>query len=111
MSEAVLEQVIAAQAALIAALDGGRVESIEAATHALSSALASVRGEGAWRGSTGAHARVDHALRQTQAASVRVNYLADRTRQRLDSLAKLRGNSPTQTYDSRGKTGFLNTLR
>jgi hypothetical protein len=103
MSTAAIDQVIAAQSALIDALDGGRVEAVEAATQALVVALAALRGEGAARASSGTAARVDHALRQTGAASVRVNYLTDRTRQRLDRIALAQGRPGAQTYDSSGK--------
>jgi hypothetical protein len=96
-----IEHVIEAQTALIAALDDGTAETIERATRRLSDALAHVRAAGAWRADDGA--RVAHALRQTDAAATRVNYLADRTRQRLGRIAQARGTGGGQTYDARGK--------
>jgi len=47
--------------------------------------------------------RVDHAVRQTDAARTRVNFLADRTRQRLDRLAERRGQRRPATYNAAGK--------
>jgi predicted short-subunit dehydrogenase-like oxidoreductase (DUF2520 family) len=96
-----LEAVIGAQAALIAALDAGEVATIEAATTTLAQALQSLRAHGA----VGAIARdrVEHALKQSDAARTRVNYLADRTRQRLDRLASRRGAPPSPTYTNAGR--------
>jgi predicted translin family RNA/ssDNA-binding protein len=103
MSAGRIELVIDAQTALIEALDNGRVEAIEAATRQLSQALARVREAGAWHADDKTAARVDHALRQTAAAATRVNYLADRTRQRLGRVAMARGSGEAPTYDARGK--------
>ena len=101
MTETDIEGVIAGQAALIAALDAGDVAAIEAATASLSRLLSVVRASGAVIGVR--HDRVDHALRQTEAARTRVNYLADRNRQRLDRLAERRGVRRPTTYNSAGR--------
>jgi hypothetical protein len=96
-----IEGVITAQATLIAAIDAGDVAAIEAATAALSRMLSAVRASGAVADVS--RDRVDHALKQTEAARTRVNYLADRTRQRLDRLAEIRGNRRPATYNSAGR--------
>lgn len=101
MTETDIEGVIAAQAALIAALDAGDVAVIEATTATLSRLLSGVRSSGAVTGVR--RDRVDHALRQTEAARTRVNYLADRTRQRLDRLAERQGARRPSTYNSAGR--------
>ncbi len=100
MGSSDVEAVIAAQAALIAALDGGDVAMIERATAALSETLDAVRGKGGVH-DVGRH-RVDHALAQSEAARMRVNFMADRTRQRLDRLAARRGVRTRDTYTKRG---------
>jgi hypothetical protein len=101
MTETDIEGVIAAQAALIAALDAGDVAAIEGTTTTLSRLLLAIRSSGAPAGVR--HDRVDHALRQTDAARARVNYLADRNRQRLDRLAERRGARRPSTYNSTGR--------
>jgi hypothetical protein len=101
MTETDIEGVIAAQAALIAALDAGDVAAIEGTTTTLSRLLSAIRSSGAPTGVR--HDRVDHALRQTDAARARVNYLADRNRQRLDRLAERRGARRPSTYNSAGR--------
>lgn len=101
MTDADIESVIVAQAALIAALDAGDVIGIERATAALSRVLVAAKAGGAVAGVT--RPRVDHALKQSDAARTRVNYLADRTRQRIDRLAERRGVKRPATYTSSGR--------
>jgi hypothetical protein len=98
MTAALVEQLITAQAALIAALDSRDASAIEAATRALADAVAAVRAQDTWRESGGVRDRLSHALKQTDAARIRINYLADWTRQRIDSIAELRGGASVQTY-------------
>ena len=100
MTGADIEGVIVAQSALIAALDAGDVGTIETATAALSQLLTAVRKNGAMVEVS--RDRVEHAVRQTEAARTRVNYLADRTRQRLDRLAERRGLRRSATYNATG---------
>jgi ethanolamine utilization protein EutA (predicted chaperonin) len=96
-----VEMVIAGQAALIAALDAGDVAAIEAATATLGTVLAALRARGVVGDEAGD--RIDYALRQSDAARTRVNYLADRTRQRLDRLAARRGVTQSPVYTTRGR--------
>jgi hypothetical protein len=100
MTNARVESLITAQATLIAALDTRDASAIEAATRALADAVAAVRAQDTWRESGGARDRLSHALKQTDAARIRINYLADWTRQRIDSIAELRGGASAQTYAS-----------
>lgn len=103
MNDDQIEAVITAQGALIAALDAADVAAIEAATRDLAALIESVRRSGSIRASNGTKSRVDHALKQGDAARMRVNYLADRTRQRADRLTAHRGGARAATYTAAGK--------
>jgi hypothetical protein len=98
-----IEAVISAQAALIAALDAGQVSEIEAATDAMGHALVMLRSNTV---KPGGRARLDHALRQVEAARIRVNYLADRNRQKLARCAERRGLRAVTTYTATGGLGL-----
>ena len=93
-----LDQVIARQEELIKALDGRDASAIEAATVELADALRALGAEGAVYGV--APKRLDHALRQTQAARIRVNVMSDWTRQRIDRLSEIRSGSAL-TYSNK----------
>ena len=96
-----LEHVIACQGQLIEALDARDAGAIEVATVELADALGALGGEGAFYGVEAG--RVDHAMRQAQAARIRLNVLSDWTRQRIDRLAEIRCGS-TPTYSNKGIT-------
>ena len=83
-----LEHVIECQQRLIEALDARDAERLETATEELFGAVASLNAAGAVYDIDAP--RLDHAIRQAQAARVRVNVLSDWTRQRIDRLAELR---------------------
>lgn len=84
-----LEHIVACQERLIAALDGRNASEVEAATADLSDALSMLSEAGAvYQADAGL---LDHAIRQSEAARIRVNVLADWTRQRIDRLAEIRG--------------------
>jgi hypothetical protein len=100
-----IDGLIAAQGSLIAALDVGDVGAIEAATAAMSRVLAVMRADGAVN--CVARDRVDHALKQSDAARTRVNYLADSTRQKLDRLGERRGVPRPPTYNATGRLAIL----
>jgi len=76
---------------LIEALDGHDVEAIEQRVEALRAAIADVRAQGGWRDTPGLKDRARHIAQLGEAARVRVNFLTDLTRQRLDMLAAARG--------------------
>ncbi len=98
MTTAHVEALITAQAALIAALDTRDAGAIETATRALAEAAAALRMQDSWRESSTLRERLGHALKQTDAARIRINYLSDWTRQRIVSIAELRGGGGAQTY-------------
>lgn len=93
-----LEQVIDCQQRLIAALDARDVTAIETATFELSDALISLRANGAVYDVQ--PDRLNLAMKQAKAARIRVNVLADWTRQRIDRLAEVRS-GPSVTYGKR----------
>ncbi len=93
--DASLDDVIACQARLLEALDARAVDTVEIETKTLARLLSSL--------SDGSMSRegLELALKQTEAARIRVNIMADWTRQRIDRLAELRGNAdgrPAGTY-------------
>lgn len=98
MSQSLLKRLIEAQGALINALDSRDADRIEEATRALDQTLVEMRSRDSWQETADTRESVTHALNQTTAARIRVNYLADWTRQRIDRLSELRGNVPPQTY-------------
>ena len=98
MTAARIEDLITAQAALIAALDTRDAAAIEATTRAVADAVGAVRAQDSWREGEGVRDRIGHALKQSDAARIRINYMSDWTRQRIDSIAELRGSVPATTY-------------
>ena len=103
MTASDIETLIAAQASLIAALDSGEVVAIEATTAALSNIVARLGASGVVANVN--RDRVDHALRQSEAARSRVNYLADRTKRRAEYINERRGKRLTATYNASGRVG------
>lgn len=83
-----LESVIFCQERMINALDNRDVEALEAVTAELEAAISSLRAVGAVHECEGSN--LDYALRQSNAARIRVNVLADWTRQRIDQVSDIR---------------------
>ena len=106
MTAAVIDQVIAAQTALIAALDARDAEAIERATAALHQAIGAMRGQDVWRDGGDVRSRIGHALKQSDAARIRINTMSEWTRQRIDGIARLRGMEPAHTYSNRCNSGI-----
>jgi predicted ATPase len=90
MSVQAIEVLIERQTALIAALDSGDISAIEFATQDLASAVETVRAQDAWHDRS-ALDHLNYAMKQTHAARIRVNYLSEWTRQKIDQFAELRG--------------------
>jgi hypothetical protein len=86
---------------LISALDDHDVETIEARVEQLRSAIAAVKSAGAWRECDQARERAQRIRSLGEAARVRVNFLTDRTAQRLQMLASARGEAIGATYRRR----------
>lgn len=85
----VLERVISCQERLIDALDRRDVAAVETATADLEVAVDRLTAIGAIHARDGSD--IDFALRQSNAARIRVNLLADWTRHRIDRLSEIRG--------------------
>jgi hypothetical protein len=90
MTASAIELLIEAQSDLIAALDSGNVAAIEDSTQAMAAAVEKVRAQDAWR-DTADLPKLDYAMKQSQAARMRINYLSDWTRQKIDRLFEIRG--------------------
>ena len=94
MSVDALDSLIAAQETLLRALDGDEAQAIDDALGDFRNALEAIRAIGGWRDTPGVVARITQALQLAEAARARINYLADRTRRRLDRLASLGVQTP-----------------
>ena len=98
MSETPISKIVACQGVLIAALDMRDADAITAATAALADAIAGARAQDAWRDESGSKPSIDHALRQNDAARMRVNIMSEWTRSRAARLAELRGLASPHVY-------------
>jgi hypothetical protein len=86
---------------LISALDDQDVGTIETRVEQLRSAIAAVKSAGGWRDCAQARERAQRIRSLGEAARVRVNFLTDRTAQRLQMLAAARGDAIGATYRRR----------
>ena len=86
---------------LIQALDSQHVDTIETRVEQLRAAIADVRGAGGWRDLPEAKESAERIRRLGEAARVRVNFLTDRTAQRLQMLASARGDAVGVPYTRR----------
>jgi hypothetical protein len=94
-----IDNLIACQNDLIAALDARDADAVVAATHALSAALDAL---------SVTDAMVDqellaHGMKQAEAARIRVKYLTAWNRQKIDRLAELRGQKSAIIYTAHPK--------
>ena len=103
MSANALARLEAAHEGLIGALDGNDVESIEGKLDELRTAIAEVRSMGGWRESPDLKARAKRISALGEAARIRVNFLTDLTRQRLEMLSAVRGEALTGAYSHTGR--------
>lgn len=98
MTQDMLGRLEAAHEALIAALDGGAIDDIELRLDALREAVEAVRAAGAWHDSRRMKERAQRIVQLGEAARIRVNFLTDMTRQRLQMLAAARGDTAGIVY-------------
>ena len=101
MSLEALRRLQQAHEELIHALDGQHVEAIETRVEQLRAAIAEVRSAGGWRDVPQAKESAERIRRLGEAARVRVNFLTDRTAQRLQMLASARGDALGIPYTRR----------
>ena len=98
MSLAVLDRLAACHEALIRALDGNDLGAIEGATLSLADAVASARARQDWAATPEIRERLLSLAALAQAAQIRVNFLTDTIRRRVNAMAALRGAEPAMTY-------------
>lgn len=90
MSAESIEAVLDCQTDLIAAIDSQDAGAIVRASEALAAAVTQLRNVETWPSDPLAAERLRGALRQNQAAAIRINLMAHWTRQNIDRLAELR---------------------
>jgi hypothetical protein len=103
VNETALEDLIAHEATLVAALDAGDITLIESATRNMAGAIAAVASAGGWHERSDLRDRVTAALRLAEAAGGRINYLADDNRRRLERLNTLSGRPRAEAYGRSGR--------
>ncbi len=103
MSANALARLEEAHEGLIGALDGNDVESIESRLEELRTAISAVRSMGGWRESPDLKARAKRIAALGEAARIRVNFLTDLTRQRLELLSASRGELVGGAYSPLGR--------
>ncbi len=103
MSLNALERLEGAHQELIDALDANDVEGIERRVEALRTAISEVRAMGGWRETPELKTRARRIAQLGEAARIRVNFLTDMTRQRLELLAAARGDFRPGTYAPNGR--------
>ena len=97
MQLAVLDALAGSHEALIRALDGDDLAGIERATAALADAVHEARRHD-WHNAPDLRERLLSLAALAQAAQIRVNFLTDMIRRRVDAAAALRGAQPPMTY-------------
>lgn len=106
MIPAALERFERAQSDLIAALDSRDVAALEASVATFGKAVEDIRALGGWRD----HPRIADQVRRCQslaaAAGIRVNFLTDANRQRIEALATARGDIAGGAYRRDGSQTF-----
>ncbi len=105
MSTAALTRLEACHEALIGALDAQDLDAVETSVAALRDAVAEVRAIGVWHEGPDTLSRARRVAQLAQAASVRVNFLTDRNRGRLELLSAVRGEPAPAAYGRSGRAG------
>lgn len=98
MSAHPLSQVSSCQEALIGALDANDLAGIEAAVASLDAAVGALRRSDRPADQILLREALPEAMALNQAARIRVNFLTDNVRRRLDGLAAIRGTATGLTY-------------
>jgi hypothetical protein len=105
MSLDALDLLANAQARLVAALDGGDIAEIEAASQALAREVQQVRNVAVWRATPELKIKAGLAIRMGESARLRLGYLGDHGRRRLQTLLALGGRASTG-YGRDGRMRF-----
>ena len=101
MTAAALARIEQCQAALLDALDSGDLAAIEAGIAGLGSALEAAPAD--WARSPETREAAQRVARLASAAQMRVNFLTDMIRRRLERLSVARGQGPCATYGATGR--------
>ena len=102
MQLAILDGLAKSHEALIRALDGDDLAAIEHATAALAEAVHEARRHD-WHSTPHLKERLLSLAALAQAAQIRVNFLTDMIRRRVDAAAALRGAQPVSTYHAHAR--------
>ena len=103
MQLAILDALATSHEALIRALDGDDLAEIERATSALAEAVHGARRHDDWQKMPGLRERLLSLAALAQAAQIRVNFLTDMIRRRVDAAAALRGAQPAAIYHAHAR--------
>lgn len=103
MQLAILDALAGSHEALIRALDGDDLAEIERATAALAEAVHEARRHDGWQNAPGLKERLLSLAALAQAAQIRVNFLTDMIRRRVDAAAALRGAQPVAVYHAHAR--------
>ena len=98
MSLLILDRLASAHEALIRALDGNDLAAIDAATAALAAAVSEAGALESLHSGPDARERLHSLATLAIAAQQRVNFLTDRMRGRVATLAAIGGQAETLTY-------------
>lgn len=99
---AALNRLEACHRRLISALDASDVEAIMESVGEFREAVEEIRSIGIWKETPKVAEVVGNIRRLSDAARIRVNFLTDLNRQRIDVLAAARGRAFAGTYRSDG---------
>lgn len=102
MQLAILDGLAKSHEALIRALDGDDLSAIEQATAALAEAVHEARRHD-WHSTPDLKERLLSLAALAQAAQIRVNFLTDMIRRRVDAAAALRGAQPVNVYQAHAR--------
>jgi hypothetical protein len=102
MSAAALREMEQCHEALIQALDGDDIDALEQSIEMLRFAVNAARETGAWTVEGEVRERAQRISALAEAAMMRVNFLTDQARQRLEMISVLRGHPIAAHY---GRTG------
>jgi hypothetical protein len=103
MQLAILDALATSHEALIRALDGDDLAEIERSTAALAEAVHDARRHDGWQSAPGMRERLLSLAALAQAAQIRVNFLTDVIRRRVDAAAALRGAQPATVYHAHAR--------
>lgn len=99
----VLDRLIASGTALNEALDSDDIAVLETAMTDFGDTLDRLKDKGAWHATPETVPQLTRALALAEAARVRVNYLTDRTRRRIDLLGEAAGVVRASGYQRDGR--------